>query len=460
MGDSDAKVGRGGPGEEIELRVEGVTSDGRGLGRVDGLVWMVSRALPGDVVRAVPVRRHKRFVEASVVARETDAPERRTPPCVHQADCPGCPWMVVPETVQAGWKRQRVRDALGRIGGLDVAVGDVVSSPVSLGYRNRIEWTLGRDREGRPEIGYVAADTGRRPAIVGIGGCGLLADAARPTIEAARRVFLECGPGSSWDAWDAWDVRGGVRLAAHTGSSGDVVLALRGPRVRGPAPEEILVRHREELPNALGVVRIESARGGRGGAARRVVAGSGTLEERLGGTCFEVPVGAFVQVNASAGEALYARVLDDAAPHAGRAAVDLYGGIGVHGWGLSASGARVIVVEADAEAVACGRAATRAGVAAPRFVRGDVARWLRGVRPRVDVVVANPPRTGLGDGVVDGIVRTGARRIVYVSCDPGTFARDAASIVGAGYELDRVTPFDLFPQTPHVEVCARFSRGA
>jgi 23S rRNA (uracil1939-C5)-methyltransferase len=201
------------------------------------------------------------------------------------------------------------------------------------------------------------------------------------------------------------------------------------------------------------------------------------LPERWLGSRFDLPAATFFQVNPGAAELLGARVLDACGPASERSVADLYGGVGAYGRALARGGDRVHVVEADRDAVDCGRRArsdpppagrsvTRGGgrgrdaAAEPAFECADVAAWLASPeRAPVDLVVANPPRGGFARSVPSGIARLHPRRVVLVSCDPATLARDARRLIDAGFVLRSVRPVDLFPQTPHVETVSVFERA-
>ena len=218
---------------------------------------------------------------------------------------------------------------------------------------------------------------------------------------------------------------------------------------------------RKRHPELVGLVRIRVA-GRRGGARTRVVWGRGWFQERVGATTFRLPAACFAQVNTEMANELVDLVNECAGEVRGRRAIDLYGGIGIYGMELARRGAEVIVAEADGEAVSCGQRAVRdQGLERVRFARGDVGDFLLelGAGGRgADVVVANPPRSGAGPEVMDRIVEIGPSRVILVSCDPATLARDARQLVVGGYRAGRAVPVDLFPQTSHVETVLSLKR--
>lgn len=355
--------------------------------------------------------------------------------------------MPLAEAAQRRAKRRVVIDALARIGGVaEPPVREVATGGGDLGYRNRVEFVLGLDRDGRRVAGLHGAG-GAGP--VDVDRCLLQPAESDRAWSGVREVLAgDAGFGAWWNR-RAEPVRIVVRRSPVDGA------VLVGVRSVGPLPGEarFAERLRERVPGVRGVVRIDARTGRRGGSRIRPLSGEDRIRERWLGTEFDLPAATFFQVNPGAAEVLGARVVAACGTPGGRRVVDLYGGVGAYAWALARAGDRVISVEADADAVACARSAHgAASSSAPDFVRDDVARFLADPSiGRADLVVANPPRTGFGRGVGDGIARLRPTRIVIVSCDPGTLARDVRELGRTGYRLTDVHPVDLFPQTPHVE---------
>jgi len=444
--------------ETAELVIESLAGGGRGVARRDGLVWLVDGAVPGDRVLAAATLRRPRLVEGRVLRWIEPSPSRRPAPCPIQARCGGCPWMVLGEAEQRSWKHRIVVDALERVGGLrGVAVAEPIASPSSLGYRNRVELVFGHTHEGRRVLGYHGSDPARD--LVDVERCLLQHDAANEVLELARAFFLE-GPGAN--ACLPWSFRHPLRLVLRRSeASGELLAAFRGPG--GPFPELAVFARvaRSQEGQLASVVRIVAEEGRRGGARTIAVAGEPWMNETLGGIVFRLPANAFLQVNPGAAELLCGLIADLAGLLPGTEVLELYGGVGAFSLRLARGGARGEVCEADREAVECGRRAAREhGDLAVRFVRDDVARYLRGKGPGAGrrLVIADPPRSGLGRGVAQGIAQLSPDRILLVSCDPATLARDARDLVASGYTVRRVVPLDMFPQTPHVETVMLLTR--
>jgi 23S rRNA (uracil1939-C5)-methyltransferase len=367
--------------------------------------------------------------------------------------------MVVDEAAQRSAKKQFVLDTLRRIGGLsqDAAVQDVVTAPSALGYRNKIELTFGRDRQSLRILGYHRADD---PAsLVDVLDCAIADPRLQPLLAAAREFFLR-GPGSSDPAID--DPREPPRLVLRgSGAREERLVAVRGLAGPFPSLERFAIAAFAADPGLVGVVRLVAPPGRRGGTRVETVAGRDWIADEIHGTTFRVPAATFLQVHAAAARMLGDHVLARAGSP--RHVLELYGGIGALGLALARNGAQATIVDADRAAIGCGIEAARSqGLRIARFERADVLAFLQGrhAAGAPDLVIADPPRAGLGRGVAERLAAMGPPRIAMISCDPATLARDLASLVRRGYAIERITPFDLFPQTAHVETVTWLSRAA
>jgi 23S rRNA (uracil1939-C5)-methyltransferase len=365
--------------------------------------------------------------------------------------------MPLPEAAQREWKHRVIVDSLARLGGFrDAGVEPVRASPLQLGYRNKVELTLARGAGGAVVIGFHRAG---EEELVDVDRC-LLQDDDANAVLATARTFFEEEPGRSDPIVKAG--RDPARLMIRRSREGKTLVGIRslpGPFPSGPA----LARRLMEIhPDVTGIVRVLAQPGRRGGARIETLSGEPWIEETLAGTRFRLPADTFFQVNREAAEILAAVVVECAGDVAGKEVLELYGGVGAFSFALAREGARATVVEADPEAVACGRdAANRTKPPVPSFVRSDVLRYLEisgAASRRPDLVVADPPRSGFGRGVAQAIAALAPPRIVLVSCDPATLARDARDLARGGFRLRRVVPVDLFPQTAEIEAVALLER--
>ena len=415
----------------VEVEVHGIAAGGAGVGRLpDGRAVFVHRTAPGERVRIRLTEEKKRWARGRVVEIVRAAPERREAPCPHYDRCGGCSLEHLRYAAQLHWKGRIVADAMERIGDNPVNAPPVRPSPRQHRYRSRVTLTLRRENGGKVVAGFHALeDPGR---IVDLGGECLL-----PESEVARvldRLRAAWGPGAAL-------LPSGeeLRLTLRRVREG-VILVVEGGRDGG--------RPRELLERIEGLVAVWTKDGS--GRARCAAGTEETTESFLGRV---VPVRgtAFLQVNREAGEAVLRRALEAVGDPSGRRIVDGYCGLGVGGRLLAEEGGRVTGIELDGEAV---RGARRDAPEGFRVLQGTVEERLAEALP-ADVVMLNPPRTGLHRRIPEILADARPRRVVYVSCDPATLARDTERMAAA-YRLTELEAFDLFPQTAHVECVAVF----
>jgi 23S rRNA (uracil1939-C5)-methyltransferase len=366
--------------------------------------------------------------------------------------------MPLEEADQRRWKRTLVADALRRIGRSEVPVEEILASPRALGYRNKVEFTLGRDVAGRPAVGLHSAEPEGR-WLVDVDRCPVQTDVANDVLATARAFLLPRA--AEW--LDTSKASEPFRLIIRaSGHDGRVLVVLRETTEPFPGADALARRLKEGHAAVAGVVRLRARPGQRGGARIIPVLGRNWIEGRVGEIPFRLPAGSFLQVNPEAASLLLELVREAAGEVEGRTVVDLYAGVGAFGIDLARRGAAVTACDADIEAVRCGRSMARR-VAAGRitFRHADASTFLRrhvNEAHRAEIVVANPPRAGLGPRVAEQIANLEARRVIVVSCDPATLARDTRRLTKAGFLAEKATPVDVFPQTAHVETVLVLSR--
>jgi 23S rRNA (uracil1939-C5)-methyltransferase len=432
-------------GERLELEIDSLAFGGRGIARSDGYVVFVAGGLPGDRVLAEVTKPKRKFAEARTVELLRAGADRVPDRCVHEGEpCPGAPWQGLAYERQLAHKQEQVDEALRRIGGLEGFELEQIEPAVEQWrYRNKLEYSFG-ERGGEAVLGFHAR--GRWDLIVGVEDCLLASErgnAARNEVRAwARR-----------EAVPAYDPR------ARTGVLRN--LAVREGRRTGQVQTRLVTapaRFPEPPVDAHTVIEGDS--GGSDGPTG--VLGEEWLREELSGLRLEMSYNAFFQTNTEMAERLYAVAGECAGLSGGERVFDLYCGIGTIGLTMARSAGEVWGLEIVPEAIAdAERNAERNGIANARFMTGSART---GVRPlleeagKPDVVVVDPPRSGLSQKIVRRVIECEAKRIVYVSCNPTTLAPNAAQLVEAGYRLRRVKPVDMFPQTPHIECVALLER--
>lgn len=410
----------------MTVEITGITGDGAGVGRLpDGRVTFVQRTAPGDEVDVRVVEERGRWTRSELVAIRRAAPGRREAPCPHYDRCGGCTLEHLEYPAQLQAKAQIVADALQRIGKLNVAAPEVVPSPDEFRYRNRVSFTLRRE-QGGVVAGFHALED---PAsLVDISADCLLPEPA--VAEVWGRLRDEWGE-------EAHRLPSGeeLRLTLRGSRAGDVTLTVDGGYAPG-RPDELL-----EAVDGLVAIWHRPASGKR----YTHLAGEESLRDRWDQEELELSGDVFTQVNRKAAEALETHVLELVGRGAPAHVVDAYCGVGVYARRLDREGVRVTGIEAHPAAV---REAERAAPSA-RFLHGRVEERLGEGLP-ADAAILNPPRAGLANGATEALAANPPARIIYVSCDPATLARDLKRLKGT-YRVAGIRSFDLFPQTAHVE---------
>ncbi|HEV8200822.1 MAG TPA: 23S rRNA (uracil(1939)-C(5))-methyltransferase RlmD [Candidatus Polarisedimenticolia bacterium] len=446
------------PGATLSLDIVDLARGGRGVGRHEGFVVFVPGALPGETVRARIRKVHRAWADAALLEIVASSRDRRKAPCPHFDRCGGCDLQHLAEAGQAEAKRLQVVEALRRIGTLgEVAVDPVRRPGPPLGYRFRMDFDW-RRQGGRDVLGLHRR--GAAEEVIAVDPCLL----AGPVTTGIAAWIGPAAARAGLSALDAARDRGLLRRLTVQEARGtrEVLVTFdtgRGDPPALPALAQELVRR---FPRVVGVVRREHARDGHFLSAS-ILAGRDTLEEELDGDRFRIPAGAFFQPNPEGSLEMRRAAVEALAPSPGDRVLELFSGVGFLSVAAARCGARVTTVESDREATAAAREnLRRAGAGETEILHGDVTRLLADLMRREwDAVLLDPPRTGLAPEAARLLAGLAARRVVYVSCDPGTLARDLGILVRQGsWRIASVVPFDLFPQTQHIEVVAALKRGA
>jgi 23S rRNA (uracil1939-C5)-methyltransferase len=418
-----------------ELIIATIVAGGDGLARhADGYVVFVPRTIPGEKVEVEYSDVHKQWRRGRVVRLIESSPNRRESPCPHYNRCGGCQLQHIHYDDQLPLKAAVVADSLRRIGKLEVEPPSVVASPREFGYRNRISLVL-RPDSGGFALGYHAFDD--PSVIVDIERCPLAEEPINAVMGGLRQAWIH--------AFEHMPSGRELRLTFRANTSGEVGLAVEGARDPGD-PERLL-----EAVDGLESVWLMNRRG-------EIVhyAGAQTMDEEWGDYVLPLAGTAFLQVNREVASFIDAYVLRQCGDMGGKRIIDAYCGFGLRAFDLARRGARVTGIDQDRHAIHSAKQFASASGPAARFVRGTVERALSKQLP-ADVVILNPPRRGLGAPVTEVLSRSRAGRIIYISCDPATLARDIKALASV-YQLEAARAFDLFPQTAHVETVACLAR--
>jgi 23S rRNA (uracil1939-C5)-methyltransferase len=447
------------PGQVITVPIHGLGHSGEGVGRYEGLTVFVPGGAPGDTLAAKVVEVKKNYARAALVEVVTPSPDRVAPICPVVAECGGCQLQHIAYPAQLALKRQQVVDALERLGKLEgVTVHPTAGMAEPWGYRNKAQFPVGA-RSGRVVAGFFAPGTHR---IVDIERCDIQHPLGNQIMTAVKELAQRFGV----PIYDERTHKGVLRhvLARVGRGTGEAmaVLVTNGPEF--PAAQKIAKALMEQVPAVVSVVQNINPEQTNVvlGRKSKVLAGKEHIIDYIGDLEFAISPVSFFQVNPAQTEVLYGKALEYAQLTGSERVLDIYCGIGTISLFLARKAREVIGVEVVPPAIEDARAnAERNGIGNARFICGDAAEEM----PRLaaegtpaDVIVVDPPRKGCDEPVLQAMADMGPERIVYVSCNPASLARDLAILQGLGYRTVEVQPVDMFPHTSHVECVSRLER--
>jgi 23S rRNA (uracil1939-C5)-methyltransferase len=446
------------PGERATLEIDGLNHAGEGVGHMNGFTVFVPGAAPGDLVAAEVISVKPGYARALPIRLERPSPRRVEPFCGYFGRCGGCRLQHIDYAEQLRLKRQIVAETLRRIGGLEVPVAPVLGMPDPRHYRNKYQAPVAAEN-GQVRVGLYEP---RSHHVVELSQCPIQHPAGDQAVVAARQALQEL----RIPAYDEQRRRGVVRhvIARTSFATGEVLLALVTNGRELPRAARLVELLRRRVQNLAGIVQNINPRPGNVilGQEEITLWGRPYIVERLGELSFRVSTRSFFQVNPVQAEVLYGLVQRLAGLTGRETAFDLYCGIGTIALNLAGGAAQVIGVESVSAAVEDARAnAALNGITNATFLVGraeeKVPELLRAGR-RAGVVVLNPPRKGCAPELLDVVARALPERIIYISCNPATLARDLKILAEAGYPAREVHPVDMFPHTSHVETIARIQR--
>ncbi len=437
------------------VSIEGYADNGAGVARIDGRVVFVQGALRGETCEILLLKVNARIAFAKVLRIVKASMHRIEPDCPYYPRCGGCSLRHMEYAEEMQLKRQRVQDALTRIGGSDVTVEEILGAKRVQRYRNKSIWPVSPDGA----VGFYRARTHR---VINAERCLLV----HPGAEAAADALREWMARYDVRGYDETTGKGLIRhLFARNSAAGEVLLCIVANAERLPHEQALVSALRGACPGTVGVVLNVNQRRTNVvlGERYRTLWGSDSIEDRLCGLTLRLSVPSFYQINHDQCERLYAKAAEFAALTGKELLLDLYCGAGTIGLSMAKHAGRVLGAEIVPEAVRDAREnAARNGVTNAEFFCGDasaVAAKLAAEGLRPDVTVVDPPRKGLAEDVVCAVAEMAPQRIIYVSCDPATLARDVKRFAALGYEAQRACAVDMFPRADHVETIVLLTRN-
>ncbi len=474
--------------DEVTLTIDAMTAEGSGIGRYDGMAVFVPNTAVGDSVLCHIIKAKKNYAVGKAFKVFTASPDRVEPDCPVAAQCGGCCYRHISYEAELGYKHRRVADAFERIGHLDAEVLPVRGSDETLRYRNKAQFPVQLDRNHNPVMGFYASNTHR---VVPCENCVLQPESFGDVLTVVREWIIRRGI----TVYDEQTHKGLLRhVYIRQGHySGELMVCLivngygpeataefnRRPGAQGrkasptsvPRVSFLVDALKDTIPGfkTLSINYNPSKTNVILGDETEVVYGDGFIEDTLLGCTFRISPKSFYQVNTPQAERLYSIAAEKAfgpADEAGQSndsekpvLLDLYCGTGTIGLTMADRCSRLYGVEIVPEAVEdAKRNAAANGIENSTFLCGDAAdaaARLKADGVKADIILVDPPRKGLSEALIETIADFDPQRIVYISCDPATLARDCARFAEKGwYIADAVQPVDLFPRTAHVEnVC-------
>jgi 23S rRNA (uracil1939-C5)-methyltransferase len=426
--------------DPIDVRIEKLVYGGEGLAHHEGHTVFAPFVLPDENVSIEPVETRKKFIRGRVAQIKTPSADRAVAPCPYFGVCGGCDYQHIPYELQLRYKADILRETLSRLGRVQWEGPIVPHGSPPFGYRNRVQWKIARDEGGSIEIGYFQAGSQK---LCAIRQCPIASPRLNEALGALVNL-LQSGklPGGlreieAFSDHDDNHLLLNLALDAANGTSAEIATQLRSAL---PSVETILIHDRRADGFELD--------------------GPGHIKYRVGNYSYRIGHLSFFQVNRFLLDELVRLVVGEAR---GRLALDLFAGAGLFSIPLANRFERLIAVESNIAAARDLEANLQAsGAASPNWRHTTVEVFLEHWHDRPDLVVLDPPRTGVAARALARLVKIGPQEIVYLSCDPATLARDLAVLSGdsKGYQISEVHLVDIFPQTYHIEALVRLSRRA
>ena len=455
------------------LEITTLAAEGKAMGRWQDQVVFVPMTVPGDLVDVQIRNRRRRFMEGTVVRYVHRSPLRVEPFCAHFGVCGGCKWQNLPYAEQLRFKTEQVRDQLARIGKIELpAVRPCLASAETQFYRNKLEFTLaprrwmtyeeiaaGGDIDAGPALGFHIPNLFDK--VLDIEKCWLQPEPSNALRNEIKRFALEHG----YSFHNIREHAGLMRnLIVRTASTGEVMAIVVFGEEDTPRIEALMSYVAERFPQITSLFYVINTKWNDSLADLTPVLyrGKDHILEQMEGLRFKVGPKSFYQTNSAQAYELYKVARDFAALTGGETLYDLYTGTGTIANFCAARCAKVVGVEYVPEAIDDAKVNSALnGIGNTRFYAGDMKAVLDdafvAANGRPDVIILDPPRAGVDQPVIDVILRAAPERIVYVSCNPATQARDLALMDGA-YRVEAVQPVDMFPHTHHVENVVKLVR--
>ncbi len=443
------------------IEITGVSSDGNGVGSIDGFTVFVPMSVTGDVVEIVVVKVLSRYAIGRVLEIVTPSPMRTTPKCPVYKRCGGCHLQHIDYKSQLEIKKDFIVSAMERIGGFKgIKCDDIIGMEIPERYRNKCIFPIGLDRNGEVQSGFYAK---RSHEIIPVNDCMVGSEINSKIVKAVKEYIDE----AKVSVYDEEKHKGLVRrVYIRDGKvSGEimVVISINGKSL--PQKERLIEKLTAISENIVSIyININESRGNSVlGLENRLVHGKSVITDTLCGINFEISPHSFYQINPKMTEKLYGKALEFAEITDSDNVLDVYCGIGTISLAAAKKAKLVTGVEIVEQAIEDAKKNANAnGIENAQFFADSAENAVpklisEGLRP--DVVILDPPRKGSDEATLQAIASAEPKRIVYVSCNVSTLARDAKFLAELGYIPTKCTGVDMFPHTSHIEVVCKLERG-
>ena len=446
-------------GETLQVTIETATADGTGIARVDGQVVFVPGALPGEVCKIRIAHIGRSAVFAELLRVEQSSAHRVEPDCPYFPRCGGCALRHMDYAQELELKRAHVYNCLTRIGGQTLSSLPITGAEQIDGYRNKVQFPV-QEQNGKPVAGFFA---GKTHTVIPVAHCRIQPDCA----DAIRAAVLRWMAQYKIRAYDEKTGRGYIRhIYIRRGAvSGETLVCISANCKQLPRSAELTAAIRAAAPDVTSIVFTPNEKKGNTilGDTFLPLYGPGWIQDTLCGLTFRLSPAVFYQVNHDQAEILYRKALQFAALTGTETVLDLYCGTGTITLCLAREAGRAVGVEVVPQAIEDAKEnAKRNGLADKTefycMDAGQAAQMFAAKGERPDVIVVDPPRKGVSPDVIEAMAAVGPRRIVYVSCDPATLARDVKLLRERGYALQTAEAVDLFPRCAHIVTVCLLSR--
>lgn len=439
--------------DRIILEITGMTSEGYGVGKThEGVAVFVPNSAVGDKLDVLVVKVLKKYCFGKIMEIITPSKDRQEIDCPVFMKCGGCCYRHITYDAELEIKEQKVRDAINRIAGLDIKINPIVGSDKTDNYRNKAQFPLAQNKDGKTEMGFYGYHSHR---VVDTESCRLQPEIFDKIMKVTRDFLQSTNQSIYNEVTHKGDVRHlYIRYGEKTGEI-MVCLVVNGNKLK--CQDKLINSLKENIPQIKSVILNSNKEKTNViiGTENKTLYGDKCIIDNLCGLNFRISPNSFYQVNHNQAEKLYEKAKEYARLTGNETLIDLYCGTGTIGLTMARDCKNLIGVEIVPQAIKDAKLNAKINnIENAEFICGDATKCgenLKKSNTKPDVIIVDPPRKGLTNDLIDSINAMNPKRVVYVSCDPGTLARDLKYFDTKGYKAKEITPFDLFPRTSHVE---------